>query len=44
MLINMNYFKAAIEQTKERSNDLASACMNITKILESKSPDSIQAE
>jgi hypothetical protein len=41
ILINMNYFKAALAQTKERSNDLASACMNITKILESKSPDSI---
>jgi hypothetical protein len=43
MLINMNYFKAALAQTKERSNDLASACMNITKILESKSPDLIRS-
>jgi hypothetical protein len=41
MLINMNYFKVAIEQTKERSDDLANACMNITKMLESKSPDSV---
>lgn len=43
MLINMNYFKAALAQTRERSNDLASACMNITKILESKSPDLIRS-
>jgi hypothetical protein len=43
MLINMNYFKAALAQTKERSNDLASACMNITKILESKLPDLIRS-
>ena len=43
MLINMNYFKAALAQTKERSNELASACMNITKILESKSPDLIRS-
>jgi hypothetical protein len=43
ILINMNYFKAALAQTKERSNDLASACMNITKILESKSPDLIRS-
>jgi hypothetical protein len=44
MLINMNYFKAALAQTRERSNDLASACMNITKILESKSPDMIPSD
>ena len=43
MLINMNYFRAALAQTRERSNDLASACMNITKILESKSPEMIRS-
>jgi hypothetical protein len=40
-LINMEHFKSTIEQTKERYNDLASACVNMIKILESKSPDSI---
>jgi hypothetical protein len=43
MLINMNYFRAALAQTRERSNDLASACMNITKILDSKSPDMVRS-
>lgn len=37
MLINMEYFNRTIEQTKESSNDLARACMNLAKILESKS-------
>jgi hypothetical protein len=40
-LINMEHFKSTIEQTKERYNDLASACVNMIKILESKSSDSI---
>jgi hypothetical protein len=37
ILINIEYFKSAIQQTKERSDDLVNACMNMTKILESKS-------
>jgi hypothetical protein len=37
LLINMEYFKSAIQQTKERSDDLANACMNMTKILDSRS-------
>ena len=41
MLINMEHFKSIIEQTKGWSNDLASACVNMIKILESKSPDSV---
>jgi hypothetical protein len=37
LLINMEYFKSAIQQTKERSDDLANACMNMTKILDNRS-------
>lgn len=37
ILINMEYFKNAIQQAKERYDDLANACVNMTMILESRS-------